>query len=254
MRGIGSGMEIDPALAARNELATVVAEAWRVFDRYHFGRPIEVCRCNVCVSDEEYALLLKTPPHEMPASTLQAYTDSAHESTPTADDQYRALLPRYFELCAKADWPAGSAELSFRRLYHSNWRNWPANEVAVIERFFVALVAAWLHDDGPLGRTPADDILCLSVYAGGDVEPLLAVWDADHSLAGGLKLACFIMSISWGKRVQRLGAFWDDAPEMEQHVIDWLRRPETRAKLTDAFFLTEDVREQYLISEAEMVL
>jgi hypothetical protein len=247
-------MEIEPAIAARNELAAAIDEAWREFGRYHFGRPLEVCRCDVCVSDAQEADLLSIPVHALPASVLQAYTDSAHESTPYADDQYRALLPRYFELCAKADWPAGSAELVFRRLYHSRWRDWPASEVTVIERFFAALFAAWRHDWGSLGDTPAARVLGLALYAGGSVEALLARWDADRSLAAALKLAHFIVSISWGKRKQRLGAFWEDSPEVEERVVAWLRRPETRTTLTDAFFLTEDADEQCLISTAELVI
>lgn len=237
------------------EMAAVLQAAWLAFGRYEFRRPLEVCRCDVCVSPEEEAALLATPVARMPAIVLQSYTQSAHSSSPVADEQFRALLPRYFELCAVGDWPAHSVEVTFTRLRDADWRTaWPADEVTLIERYFAALFRAWLHDDGTLGSTGAQSMLCLPVHAGSEVEPLLNAWDADGSLAGALKLADFILAINWSKRVRRLGAFWEEHANAEAVVLDWLRRLATHEKLTAAFFLTNDASEQDRLSNAELVL
>ena len=132
--------------AAQNELASVIVEAWKTFgSRCRLGWPLEVCRCNVCVQPETEALLLNTPIREIPAKLLQAYTESAHASSSYADEQFRALLPRYFELMAAGDWPADSVEVALRRLVDAGWRqSWRRDEVALIDRFFSGLFAHWL--------------------------------------------------------------------------------------------------------------
>ncbi len=248
-------LAMDEESSAKARLAEVIAEAWRVFGRYRFARPLEVCRCNVCVQPEEEARLLAAPVGELPALVLQSYTQSAHGSTAYADEQFRALLPRYFELCAEADWPAHSVEVTFRRLVDAGWReNWPAQEVALIDRFFTTLFAAWLADRGQLGDTEADSMLGLAAYAGGDLDPLLAEWDADRSLLASLKLSDFILSIGFYKRAEKFSPFWGDLGPLEDHVIAWLRRPETHNRLEEAFFQTEDVDLQFRISSAEILL
>jgi hypothetical protein len=248
-------MENGPQSGGRARLAAVIAESRRVFARYEFRRPLEVCRCPLCVRPDEEALLLKTPVDEMPSSLVQVYTESAHSSSPVAEEQFRALLPRYFELCSEGDWPAHSVEVTFRRLVDANaWTRWPAAEAAILERFFVALFETWLGDGGRLGRTDADAMLCLPVYAGGRVEPLLAAWEADTSLAGGLKLADFVLSISWGKRKNWLGAFWEDHQTEQDTVMAWLKRPEAYLVLDNALSATTDFGEQRRLNDAALLL
>jgi hypothetical protein len=243
--------------AAQNELASVIVEAWKTFgSRCRLGWPLEVCRCNVCVQPETEALLLNTPIREIPAKLLQAYTESAHASSSYADEQFRALLPRYFELMAVGDWPAHSAEVVLRRLVDAGWRHsWCSDEVALIDRFFSALFAHWLTvHEGKLAATEARSLLAMVAIAGGSVETLLAIWDADESLPATMRLADFIYCSSWGKRVQRLGAFWEDMPELERQVIDWLRRPQSKTRLADAFFLSLDPQQQDRLSCAELLI
>jgi hypothetical protein len=248
-------MGVDPQNEARERLAAVIAESSSAFARYAFRHPLQVCRCGVCVQPEEEALLLKTPVAEMPASLLQVYTESAHSSSPVADEQFRALLPRYFELCAMGDWPAHSVEITFRRLVDANARRkWPAAEIAILERFFVTLFETWLQDRGELGRTDADAMLCLPVYAGGRIEPLLAVWAADTSLASALKLADFVLSLNWGKRKNWLGAFWEDHQAEQDTVMAWLRSPEAYLLLDTALAATVDFGEQRRLNDAALLL
>lgn len=240
---------------ARTRLAAVIAESWDVFGRYEFTAPLELCRCAHCVQPDQEKLLLETPVAEMPAALMQVHRDSAHESSPAADAQLRALLPRYFELCATGDWPALDAEITFRRLADADACNkWPAREVATIERFFVALFEVWLGDTGALGQTEADSMLCTPVRAGSRVEPLLAAWESDTSVAGALKLADFVQSISWGERGSWLGAFWEDHQAAQDIVMAWLKRPEVFLLLDNAQAATTDSREQRRLADAALLL
>jgi hypothetical protein len=249
-------MNDDRLKTVQAELAATIADAWRVFGRYEFKRPLEVCRCDVCVQPDEEALLLRTPVADMSAPLMQVYTESAHSSSPYADEQFRALLPRYFELMAYGAWPSHSTEITLSRLGGTAWRtSWNLDEVAIIERYFSSLFGYALQIwSGPLGETQPSDLLCMVALADGDVEPLLRVWDEDVTLSGALKLADLIADVSWGRRKNPLGAFWDVIPEREERVIGWLRRPESREKLTAAFFLTEDADQQQRLSNAELVL
>lgn len=241
---------------AQDRLASVIAEAWTVFGRYHFGRPLEVCRCDVCVQPNEEAALLATPIREIGPRLLQVYTESAHSSGGVADDQFRALLPRYFELIAYDDWPAHSSEITLKRLDDAQYRvGWPPNEVDLIDRTFVALFGYWLDvNEGTLAQSRASELLGLVAIAGGEIEPLLAVWDADRSLSASLRLADTILGTNWSKRVGHFGAFWEDMQAREDAVLAWLRRPEQKARLAAAFFTTNDPGEQERLSAAEQVL
>jgi hypothetical protein len=242
-------------LTARQRLDAVIAEAWEILSAYQFEQPLELCRCDFCVTPEAERLLLVTPVADMSAALLQDYTESAHVSSPLADRQFRALLPRYFQLCGAGEWPAQSVEVTFRRLRDAEaWTRWPAREVEIVKRFFVALFETWLTDTGELGRTEADAILCLPVYAGGRVEPLLAAWETCESVEGALKLADFIHSLSRDNGRNWFGAFWEDHQMAQEHVFAWLKRPEVYLLLDAAQSAAIDPREQRRLSEAALLL
>lgn len=150
------------------ELKAAVADAYRVFARYRLGGRIEVDG----LGPLEERLLLMTPLRETSAELLAAYTDSPHawNDGKVADD-FRALLPRYFELIADGVFPTtGKKEETLRRLAEAEYRTkWPEDEMRAIDGFFVtrfkAVVAASDADEIAL-------LLALVKAAGGDVESL----------------------------------------------------------------------------------
>lgn len=232
-------------------LKATIADAWTVFGRYRFEAPIEVCRCASCVGPETYELFLTTPIAWMPQALVAEYTNSAHGPGRIVDEQFRALLPRYFELIAAGEWPSLDPVITLRRLVTAGWREaWPAAEVATIDAYFIALFEFWLgHRDG-VGNAGGGDVLGAIAYAGGPLEKLLAIWDETPDPLASVKLAELVISTAWGKR-RSLGAFWEPMEDKELLVLNWLIRPETLVRLMESKLMTADPGEQRKFREAE---
>jgi hypothetical protein len=247
-----------------------VDNAYRVFARYGLSGGLDVCRCNVCVAPNQERLLTATPLHDIPALTLAEYTNSAHVWNERVADQLRYFLPRYFELIAQDDIPTNlSIETCLARLSFANWRQmWPQTEVAAIERYFAALFRSLLvspnaemeeypglpsyHSD------PAEDLLCMVARAGGDLAPLLAIWDETRCESADLRLANTIGGAEW-LRDRLRNSSWHAARRPEvvaamDQVIAWLRRPFVRERLEAACLAASDPDKAALLSMAEGVV
>jgi len=123
-------------------LDQAIANAYRVFARYRLDGSIEVCRCPVCVAPQIERALVETPLRELSCAILAEYSGSAHGwGTDKIANDLRYLLPRYFELIARNEYPHHlSAESCLARLHVDEYRGrWPADEIDVIDQFFLAL-------------------------------------------------------------------------------------------------------------------
>jgi hypothetical protein len=241
------------------ELQEVVDRSYRVFGRYRLNGNVVVCTCPVCVSDNDARLLAVTPLHDVAAPLLGEYTQSAHG---LVEDEMRYFLPRYFELLASGEDPSPiGIEVCLARLGEADYRGrWPNDEVEVIDAFFAALFRSWL--DAParchMGRVvllrglDIEELLCMVAYAGGDLAPLLRVWDATAGRLADLRLAA-VISHAWSGALGN--AFWDIAhrPELEapmRLVFDWLRRAEIFERLDAALTHSEEPLERKLFESA----
>jgi hypothetical protein len=243
-------------------LAMIVADAYRIFARYPAESSLCVCHCNCCMTEENEALLVRTPLREISSELLAQYTNSAHDwDDVVVRDQMRYFLPRYLELIAANDAPHHNSclEHCLSRLQDAKWREtWPADEVDVLNRFFPALIVARLDDlslaHWPVGWLLANDvcdILCLTVLSGGDIVPVLKAWDEAGDPGAAIHFAAARRSV---KRIE--GDLRLDSAFLERYVADakligeFLSRPQVDQRLEATFFMIDDPRLQKIVSDA----
>ncbi|MCA8896114.1 MAG: hypothetical protein KDA48_12730, partial [Amphiplicatus sp.] len=106
---------------------------------------------------------------------------------------------------------------------------------------------------------PAEDALCMVAKAGGDLAPLLAIWEEDRSFAAALHAASIVSNAiarSWRPfallEQGKLGnAHWEDQDEAVAAVVAWLVRPAQCKRLLDAFMQEpRNSRESVALAEA----
>jgi len=122
-----------------------VSEAYRIFSRYSFGASGPVHVDDGVLGPLERRLLRLTPPPEIPPELLAAYTASLTASIEgTAADDFRALLPRCFELIATGCSPVGGfTQDALRGLARSEYRGrWPAEEADAVDRLLAAVLGS----------------------------------------------------------------------------------------------------------------
>jgi hypothetical protein len=243
------------------QLRAVVEDAYDVFAGYTIRHSLTVCHCKVCMDEETERELLRTPLRETPAGMLAAYTNSAHDwdDGPVAREM-RHFLPRYLELIALGDAPCSMGiDICLRRLGQAGWRaKWPTREEEIIDRFFDELMVASLERLGlvrwPVGwRLAFDivDVLTLVVTAGGDLDRVLAVWDAADDPAAATHMAAARERVLIEKgRTYLYSAYLEDKKEAADRIGGFLMRPEVTARIESAFFKVDDRRLQQILSDA----
>jgi hypothetical protein len=210
---------------------------------------------------EETALrLARTPLREISSALLAEYTNSAHDWDDNVARQLRYFLPRYFELVAAKDPPDNlGLAVCLRRIAYAEWWNrWPPAEAAIIGRFFDELTGASLSRlelaEWPAGwRLDFDltDVLTLVVTAGGDLERVLARWDAADDPPAAIHMAALRYRIAREHGNIRLpSAHLQRHPDAAERIGAFLMRPEVGARIEAALFLVEDPRLQKILSDA----
>ena len=263
----------------RRELRQAIEHAYDTFPEMKWrGRNATVCNC--CVSELNARDLAKTPRRELDADLIGEYLGSAHHvDEGSAAQEVRHFLPRIFELVAEGEETSLSGnECALIRLGKGSlgWGSetyrdvWSRREIEAVDRF---LREYWLD---VLAETPsvfdrpetgeilfdehrAEDALCMVAKAGGDLAPLLALWDEDMSFAAALHVASLVSNAtarSW--RPESLlaeGALgnphWEDQPEAVKLIINWLCQPRQCKRLLDAFMeAPQNSQESVALAEA----
>jgi hypothetical protein len=244
------------------ELDAIIADAYDVFGRYRIGDTLTVCHCTCCMTPEVERELVKTPLREIPADLLAEYTNSAHDwdDGPVAREM-RYFLPRYLELIAQGRPPDSMGlDICLRRLAFAKWREqWPDREVAVIDRFFDALVRDSTKNCG-LSHWPAGwkltfdftDVLTCIVTARGRLDAALAAWDASDDPGAVLHMASLRERvIAETGRTYLHSAYLEKDFDAEAEAIGaFLLREAVDARLEQAFFTVTDPRLQKILSDA----
>jgi len=247
------------------ELQTAIERAYEVFTPYTdvFGaKSLCVCRCPCCMYDEAEHALLNTPLREITPLDLGEYTNSAHGWD---DDgiahEFRYFLPRTFELIAQydpLDYVGFTGALS--RMGNAGWLDkWPKEQVDCVNGFFAAFMRSTLeaiYHQIP-GRSEyeladIEDVLTCIFNAGGNIARMLEVWDAAPDPGAAANMANMRMRVTWKDGVPCLYN-WDADPKMRkegERIAAFVRRREVDTRIENAFFMTEEVNWQMLMSNA----
>src|SRR5262245_30261032 len=239
------------------ELQIVIAQAYRVFAGYTIGSTLCVCNCNVCMSKEDERRLVCTPLRDIPAKLLAEYTNSAHGWD---DDQVaremRYFLPRYLELIALNDPPDSMGlDICLRQLQYADWRSkWPPEQAELLDRFFDELTrSTLLRLDVTVWKDRASldfdfaDVMTMVVTAHGDIERVLAAWDAFDDPPAAIHMAAQRSSVlQHTGRIYFHSAYLDEYEAAADKIGAFLMRPEVDA----AFFQVSDQGLQKILSDA----
>ena len=241
-------------------LRAAVEAMYDVFGHYRRARPLNVCRCPVCVAPEAEEALSTTPLRQISGAVMGQYTASAHGYDEVVDgDTFRHFLPRYCDLIARGDAPDTFGEVHFclSRLGTAAYRTaWPAREAEAVDRFFEAILRDVLAD-GRTERYPARvapltdaaSYLIMIARAGGDIARALGVLDQAADPAAAMHIAEMAVDVSSGPE----GYFFKtplidaDSP-LARALGAWIARPEVLARLQAAFFAAPDDAMQSVIS------
>lgn len=247
------------------ELQAAVERAYDVFSPYadvYGATSLSVCRCPCCMYDEAEHALLNTPLREITPLDLGEYANSAHGW----DDgkiarEFRYFLPRTLELIAQYD-PLDSIGFTgaLNRMGDANWLDkWPKEQVDCINGFFDAFLRSTLlslYHPIP-GRSEYDladigDVLMCIYNAGGDIARMLKVWDTAPDPGAAASIANVRMRVTWKHGAPCLYN-WDADAKMRaegERIAAFVRRPDVDARIEDAFFMTEEINLQMLMSNA----
>jgi hypothetical protein len=238
----------------------IVADAYRIFGRYKLGRVLNVCHCDVCISADAEAELLKTPLRAISSKLLAKYTDAVSAGTDAERaDEFRYFLPRYFELIAADDPPDDMGfDICLRRLRDWPWRtDWPREQVECIDKFFEAYLVACLRHTAVsqsatyIGlRFNLGDILTMIVTAGGDLARVLDAWDKAPDPDAAIHMAALRSDVRRDPTRlinAHLSQQYDAAAEA---IGDFLSRTDVDERLERVFFQLKDPGLQKIVSDA----
>jgi hypothetical protein len=248
-------------MSAQAQLAKIVEEAYRAFGKRRLGPALNVCHCNVCLSDTDEAALLTTPLRAISSKLLGKYTNAV--SAGTAEErsiEIRYFLPRCFELIAADDPPDDMGlDICLRRLRDFEWRKqWPPEQVECVDRFFDAyLVASLRHtsvwQSGTSYALAFDlgDVLCMIVTAGGDLERALDAWDRASGPSAEIHMAALRSLVRRDPDPRIVNAHLSQEFTGAAHAIGkFLARAEVDARLERTFFSLNHLGLQQLVSDA----
>lgn len=249
-----------PARGPSDGLRAAVEALYDVFGHYRRTRPLNVCRCPVCVTPEAEEALSTTPLRQISGALMGQYTASAHGYDEAADgDTFRHFLPRYCDLIARRDNPDAFGEVHFclSRLGTAAYRtSWPKSEAEAIDRFFDAILRDVLADRrterypaSVAPRTHAASYLIMIERAGGDIARALTVLDQAADPAAAMHIAAMAQSVTHdaGGYFFKTALIEADNP-LARALGAWIIRPEVLVRLQAAFFAATDADMQAILS------
>lgn len=217
--------------ANTHELTAAIDVLYRTFVRYPLHKVVDGCPC--CVGDADHRRIRTRPLRLLKPEDIDMYARKALTTWGTADD-FRHFLPRLFELLALRPPGFTDAEVVFRKLPYAEWRRWPGQEQAAIERYFMALWKHMLTQWEPTSCTDVDVYLCAIGQAIDQIEPYLTLWAQSCAGASRAHLLAYVIQ-NWDAvlkdRLQNV--FWNARPHQMQDVVTWIVSPALRRSLTD---------------------
>jgi hypothetical protein len=243
----------------QDELKAAITNAYNVFPEMDW-RDGNATVCPCCVSEFVAHDLARTPREDLSAEFIREYLSSAHQiGEGSASAEFRHFLPRIFELLSMGETVSlHGNECALDRLRRgpvgSRCRDfWSKIEIDAIDRFFQVYWRSILARTPELFQQPhggqwlfrlstAEAALTMIAGAGGELAPLLAIWEADESESSALHMAALVgdtMIREWRPfallEERSLGdPHWLLCQEAMGTVVDWLVDPRRRDRLFDA--------------------
>jgi hypothetical protein len=182
-------------------------------------RPARVEGCPHCVAPDEDRPLLDRPVRSIAPANLARYAAKALNTWGDVAE-FRYFVPRLLECASHDSFDYPDPAIVFGKLTVTNWRAWPAEEIAAIESF----LTAWWAD--ALDRYPAQPeigvVLCSVASTGTDLIPLLDTWGRLADDAAIRHLHEFVLNdVRWWSPPQ-ITAFWDVHGAAHRQVVEWL--------------------------------
>jgi hypothetical protein len=243
-----------------SRLERIVTDAFRVFGHYRLGPALNVCHCDVCLTAEAEAELLRTPLRAISSKLLAKYTDAVSAGTAAERaDEFRYFLPRYFELIAADDPPDDMGfDICLRRLRDWPWRtDWPREQVECMDQFFEAyLVASLRHTEVSQStsycglRFGLRDILTMVVTAGGNIARVLDAWDRAPDPNAAIHMAALRSDVRRDPTRMINAHLSQEYSDAAEAIGAFLARPEVDRRLERIFFELEHPALQKIVSDA----
>jgi hypothetical protein len=173
--------------------------------------PAKITGCPCCTDPRNLDALLATPLQALTGDQLWRYVSGAF-LTVGAEQDFRYLLPRIFELSASDPGDLPHPEIVLGKLALANWRTWPDARQRAVEAFVDAWFESALGRDLELAETEdgwmlegAESVLCGAARAGFPLRAwLLRLQERD---------AAPVLADLKARFPNDLSAFWEIAPE-----------------------------------------
>jgi hypothetical protein len=225
--------------------------------------PEDTIPCGCCHPPGANDLLHAEPLRKLEWKHLSGYADEALLVWGDLDC-FKHFLPRIFDLVLNAgEWPnTPTPERVFQGFRYGEWRTWPQEEQAAVERM---LEAIWetVRSNPPIegGYMDVELWLCSISQCEGDLGPYLNKWMDDERLSACWALSSLILGSTiaytgtdhnvpvwdynedhdamlakvqeWFKLPQR-DAFWKDCDAQYTQLQEWVKSPVALQKLRQA--------------------
>lgn len=220
----------------------IIEQLYQCFSRYTI--PAHPTGCPCCVADTDYQRLRSKPIRQLTSNDLWPYTLKALNTWGDVD-QFRAILPRFLELCADRS-SFIDRDLIFGKLRLADWQTWPASEQQLIQTYLWMLWHEALVDPD----YAIDEILSAIAQTELDLEPLLLSWDSQLDTIIGLQHYADFLDLHMAKIISqnRLhGYAWANLGQATAWVIGWVLDPTRRERMMHAFVTSQHAQASRLL-------
>jgi hypothetical protein len=210
---------------------------YAVFERYPLRESTGPCPCCHNLELAE-AKLHAQPLRELGAEHLCDYASDAFHTWGDVEE-FKHFLPRILELFITAQdcfVRHTDAEILMAKFRYGNWRNWPFEEQAAVEKY---LHSVWrgVLDNPPIdgGFRNVERWLCAIGQCEDDLSPYLREWIEDEKLSATRALSSLLLTSA----VARTGTkgrnlFWKDRNAQYAQLQQWVKSATVIEKLNRA--------------------
>jgi hypothetical protein len=230
----------------KSELKEIILEGYKLFSNYKITSKLDVCPC--CVSEEEQAVLIKTPLENIPLEALSIYNNSATSEVININE-FKYFLPRMLELIAELKFPSHSVEITLSRIGYTSLENWLEAEVVFLRKFMESFFVECLIMYPFIDFENLCSVIIMFSKTNFDVTWTAKVWETVNDLESVMH---FIETIDTEIKISRFGKLKIDngfADNRMNFLTEWLQDKKTiilfKEKI-EMFLVKENYRGEYV--------